>query len=45
MRLEFIHPEHGEKFNLAETIGNYAWHCNHHLAHIKNAIDSNGKHN
>ena len=45
MRLEFIHPEHGEKFNLAETIGNYAWHCNHHLAHIKNAIDSNGKYN
>jgi len=45
LELEFIHPEHGEKFNLAESIGNYAWHCNHHLAQIKNAIDSNGKYN
>ena len=45
LMLEFIHPEHGEKFNLAETIGNYAWHCNHHLAHIKNGIVSNGTYN
>lgn len=43
LKLEFIHPEHGQKFNLAETIGNYAWHCNHHLAHIKNALASKGK--
>ena len=43
--LEFIHPEHGQTFNLAETIGNYAWHCNHHLAHVKNGIESGGKYN
>ncbi|EPR66885.1 YfiT family bacillithiol transferase [Cyclobacterium qasimii] len=43
MSLEYTHPVHGEKFNLAETIGNYAWHCNHHLGHIKNGIASNGK--
>lgn len=30
----FIHPEHGKEFRLDETIGMYAWHCNHHLAHI-----------
>jgi len=30
----FIHPEHGMKFQLKEIIGLYAWHCNHHLAHI-----------
>jgi uncharacterized damage-inducible protein DinB len=30
---EFIHPESGTK-NLRETIGHYAWHGNHHLAHI-----------
>ena len=30
----FIHPEHGVKFQLKEIIGLYAWHCNHHLAHI-----------
>ena len=31
---EFIHPEHGKKFRIDENIGVYAWHCNHHLAHI-----------
>jgi len=30
---EFLHPESGMK-NLKETICNYAWHGNHHLAHI-----------
>jgi hypothetical protein len=30
---EFIHPEAGIK-NLKETVGYYAWHGNHHLAHI-----------
>jgi len=30
----FIHPEHGTSFQLKEIIGIYAWHGNHHLAHI-----------
>ena len=30
----FIHPEHGKYFRIDENIGIYAWHCNHHLAHI-----------
>ncbi len=30
----FIHPEHGREFRLDENIALYAWHCNHHLAHI-----------
>ena len=30
----FTHPEHNKTFNLLENIGVYAWHCNHHLAHI-----------
>jgi len=30
----FIHPEHGKEFQLKEIIGLYAWHGNHHLAHI-----------
>ena len=38
----FVHPEHGLTFNLAETIGNYAWHGKHHLAHIKNALKYKG---
>jgi len=31
----FIHPEHTEPFKLDEYIGFYAWHSNHHLAHVK----------
>jgi uncharacterized damage-inducible protein DinB len=30
---EYLHPESGMK-NLKETICHYAWHGNHHLAHI-----------
>jgi hypothetical protein len=45
LKREFVHPEHGQSFNLAETIGNYAWHCNHHLAHVRNAIESGGSFN
>ena len=30
----FIHPEHGKTFRIDENIGIYAWHGNHHLAHI-----------
>lgn len=30
----FIHPEQGKTFRIDENIGAYAWHCNHHLAHI-----------
>jgi hypothetical protein len=34
LRKTFIHPEHGKEFRIDENIGVYAWHCNHHLAHI-----------
>jgi uncharacterized damage-inducible protein DinB len=30
----FIHPDGNEEVTLAENIGIYAWHCNHHFAHI-----------
>lgn len=43
LKREFIHPEHGKRFSLAETIGNYAWHSNHHLAHIKQALTYKGQ--
>ncbi|MPR37276.1 YfiT family bacillithiol transferase [Salmonirosea aquatica] len=39
----YIHPEHGREFRLDEAIGNYAWHSNHHLAHIKNVVKVNQK--
>lgn len=37
LKREFIHPETKEKISLKTNIGIYAWHCEHHLAHIKNA--------
>lgn len=30
----FVHPEHGKEYSLDVVITLYAWHCNHHLAHI-----------
>lgn len=30
----FMHPETGKIIRVDENIGIYAWHCNHHLAHI-----------
>lgn len=35
--LTFSHPETGAT-SIAETIAKWAWHGNHHLAHIENAI-------
>ena len=34
----FIHPEHNEEVPLNKNIGIYAWHCNHHYAHIESLI-------
>lgn len=34
----FIHPDGNEKVNLKENIGIYAWHCNHHYAHIEQLL-------
>jgi hypothetical protein len=30
----FIHPESGDHIRLDWNVGNYAWHGNHHIAHI-----------
>lgn len=30
----YFHPEHKKKFTIYQSIQNYSWHCNHHLAHI-----------
>ncbi|MFI0490403.1 YfiT family bacillithiol transferase [Flavobacterium sp.] len=34
LKKSFIHPEHSKEFKIKEIIGTYAWHGNHHLAHI-----------
>ncbi len=31
----FIHPDGNEAVSLKENIGIYAWHCQHHYAHIE----------
>ena len=30
----FVHPEMSHPVRLDESLGRYAWHCGHHLAHI-----------
>ena len=39
----FTHPESKKTYELKEVIGMYAWHCNHHFAHIDQALTYNGK--
>jgi uncharacterized damage-inducible protein DinB len=34
---QFIHPESNALISIKTNIGIYAWHCEHHLAHVKNA--------
>jgi len=38
----FIHPEHANEFKLKEIIGTYAWHGQHHIAHITELKTRNG---
>ena len=41
LQREFVHPESGAA-TLAATIGLYAWHGRHHLAHIQRLIEREG---
>lgn len=36
----FAHPESGRSYALDFTTGMYAWHGNHHLGHIRQALES-----
>lgn len=40
LKLEFIHPDGNESVSLEKNIGIYAWHCNHHFAHIFNLMQA-----
>lgn len=42
LKRTFIHPEHDKPITLAQNIALYAWHSNHHLAHIKLALKHKG---
>ena len=35
LQREFVHPETGAAATLAQTVGAYAWHGRHHLAHVE----------
>ena len=37
----FIHPEYNEQVQLKKNVGIYAWHCDHHFAHIENLLKRN----
>lgn len=41
LKKTFIHPVGNTETTLEENIGRYAWHGNHHLAHIQSLIDRN----
>lgn len=38
----FIHPADNSRVELNENIGKYAWHSNHHYAHIENVLIRKG---
>ena len=38
LKKEFVHPEYNRNISLDANIALYAWHSNHHLAHIKQAL-------
>lgn len=42
LKRTFIHPQSGKQFQLDENTALYAWHCNHHLAHITNLKKNKG---
>lgn len=39
---EFKHPDKEQNVSLAENTGIYAWHSNHHYAHIENLMKREG---
>lgn len=43
LKRQFFHPANLKISSLQETVGVYAWHCNHHLAHIEQALLHKGQ--
>ncbi|PWG05139.1 YfiT family bacillithiol transferase [Polaribacter aquimarinus] len=42
LQTTFIHPDGNETVTLKENIGIYAWHCQHHYAHIEQLMIRKG---
>jgi hypothetical protein len=43
--MNYLHPADNTIHSLAEATSLYAWHSNHHLAHIQQALLAKGKYN
>lgn len=43
LKRQFFHPGNLKISSLEATVGVYAWHCNHHLAHIEQALSYKGQ--
>ncbi|GAB1855697.1 bacillithiol transferase BstA [Flavobacteriaceae bacterium MHTCC 0001] len=42
LKKQFLHPETNSEVRLDANIGNYAWHSNHHYAHVENLLKQKG---
>jgi hypothetical protein len=42
LKKQYFHPQRGIKVVLDENTGFYAWHSDHHLAHVRQAINARG---
>ncbi|QCX00816.1 putative metal-dependent hydrolase [Aggregatimonas sangjinii] len=42
LQRSFVHPETKNEITLAQNIGHYAWHSNHHYAHIEGLLRREG---
>ena len=38
----FVHPEHGRRMTLDQTLQLYAWHGRHHVAHVRTLRERKG---
>lgn len=38
LKRTYFHPANEKEYSLLEAIGLYAWHCDHHLGHVKLAL-------
>ncbi|MCR9225876.1 MAG: putative metal-dependent hydrolase [Flavobacteriaceae bacterium] len=42
LQRSFVHPDGNQETSLQENIARYAWHSNHHYAHINNLVKRKG---
>lgn len=45
LQRQLIHPDEKDLISVDELIGMYAWHCDHHRAHVEQALEHRGAFN